>query len=207
MGNRAEIHDRVLSAKSVEELMETYEEWAANYDHDLTDEWGYFAPQTVVGLVERYVTDHDARILDAGCGTGLVGVHLADKGFGHIDGVDYSEGMLAQARAKNVYTTLSRLDLNHELPLADDAYDLVTCVGTFSLAHIVPEALLELVRITRPGGAVCFTVRDSYWDETKFLKLLADLELSGKAKLMELRTELYIGTEGSYSKVVMLEVC
>ncbi len=206
MGNRAEIHDRVLAAKSVEELMEAYEEWAANYDHDLTDEWGYFAPRSVAELVAEQVKDRNAAVLDAGCGTGLVGLHLSQQGFSQIDGADYSQGMLDQAEAKKVYRNLTKLDLNNALPIADDSYDLVTCVGTFTSAHVIPEALLEFVRITRAGGAMCFTVRDSYWDETKFLKLLTELELGGKAELKQLRTELYIGSEGSYSKVILLEV-
>ena len=206
MGTRAEIHDRVLAAKSVEDLMSAYDEWASNYDHDLNDEWGYLAPKSVADLVAAQVSDRTARILDAGCGTGLVGLHLSQKGFERIDGADYSEAMLDQAKAKQVYQNLMRLDLNGALPIEDGAYDLVTCVGTFTSSHVVPEALVELVRVTRAGGIVCFTVRDSYWDDTGFLKLLADLEQGGTARLKELRTELYIGTEGSYSKVVLLEV-
>lgn len=206
MGTRAEIHDRVLSAKSVSELMEVYEGWAANYDHDLIGDWGYLAPQITVALVDKYVKDRQAVVLDAGCGTGLVGQLLAEKGFRSIDGADYSHGMLEQAAGKKVYADLLPVDLNKRLALPDGAYDLVTCVGTFSTAHVAPEALRELVRITRSGGFVCFTVRDSYWEETGFARLVLDLEVTGKVRLKEVRTEFYIEKEGSLCKVVVLEV-
>jgi len=71
--------------------------------------------------------------------------------------------MLAEARQKRVYQALDCMDMNQPLAIAADAYDAVTCIGTFTSTHVAPEALFELVRVTRPGGAVVFTVRDDYW--------------------------------------------
>lgn len=206
MGSRAEIHDRVLAAGTVGELMQAYQDWAAEYDHDLTKEWGYRAPADVAELVAASVTDRQGRVLDAGCGTGLVGLMLKDKGFAHIDGADYSQGMLDQAADKQVYENLVQIDLNSRTDIPDDSYDVVTCVGTFTSAHVRPEALSELVRVARAGGLVCFTVRDSYWDETQFARTVLDLELAGRARIRELRTTLYIETEGSTCKIVLLDV-
>ena len=44
-----------------------------------------------------------------GCGTGLVGLYLAEKGFSKIDGIDASPGMLDMARDKDVYDNLEEL--------------------------------------------------------------------------------------------------
>lgn len=46
-----------------------------------------------------------------GCGTGLVGYYLNEKGFKNIVGVDASAGMLLKAKEKNVYTELEELFL------------------------------------------------------------------------------------------------
>ena len=40
MGNRTEIHDKVLNAKSLEDISEVYGIWAKSYDQDLLTELG-----------------------------------------------------------------------------------------------------------------------------------------------------------------------
>ena len=121
MGKRREIHDRVLNATSKEELMAAYGEWAAKYDHDLLDEMGYVAPMIACDLLKSYLDRKAARILDAGCGTGIVGALLHKDGYSNIEGLDYSPQMLAQAERKGIYTALHRGDLTKTLLIADDA--------------------------------------------------------------------------------------
>ena len=56
-------------------------------------------------------------VLDLGCGTGLVGLVLADLGLGPFTGIDLSPSMLAEAATKNVYAELIEGDLRgSELP-------------------------------------------------------------------------------------------
>ena len=59
-------------------------------------------------------------------------------------------------------------------------YPGVTCVGTFTSAHVEPEALHELVRVTRLGGIVCCTVREEYWQDTHFPEVLNQIVESGR---------------------------
>ncbi|MEJ6605911.1 MAG: methyltransferase domain-containing protein [Burkholderiaceae bacterium] len=106
MKPRSNILDHVLTASSTEALMDAYGEWAEKYDHDLTQAWGYFAPQHAMRQVQRYAGDASMRILDAGCGTGLVGQLLYESDFKTLDGLDFSDGMLAQARKKQIYQNL-----------------------------------------------------------------------------------------------------
>ena len=97
MSNRKEIHDRVLNAAGKDELMAAYKEWADKYDTDLIDEMGYVAPVIAGKLLLKYVNDPAVEILDAGCGTGLVGAFLSENGYSNITGLDYSPEMLSQA--------------------------------------------------------------------------------------------------------------
>ena len=185
LGRQTAIHEQVLNTQSTEELMGLYEDWAADYDRDVNENWGYS------GLIGRCigcgnVEADGARILDAGCGTGLVAVALAQGGFTHIDGIDYSQAMLGEAAKKGVYQTLSQMNMNEALPIAAGTYGGVTCVGTFTSAHVIPEALNELVRVTRDGGTVCCTVRDEYWRETHFADVLNSIVSSGRAQLQQL---------------------
>ena len=138
MHNRKEIHDRVLNASTKEELMLAYHEWAEHYDQDLIDELSYVAPLEASRLLKSHVGQSTNRILDAGCGTGLVGECLREFGFTNIDGLDYSTSMLKKAEEKRVYSNLIQADLTASLDIADDYYDAAICVGTFTCGHIGP---------------------------------------------------------------------
>ena len=206
MGKHTAIHEQVLNTESTDELMDLYEDWAARYDQDVNDTWGYSGPERTLFWLRHYLEPEGARVLDAGCGTGLVAVALSEGGFRRIDGIDYSTAMLAEAAKKNVYQQLQQMNMNAALPIDAGAYDGVTCVGTFTSAHVVPQALHELVRVTRLGGIVCCTVREEYWQETHFPEVLNQIVESGRAALKQLCEEPYVHSEESTCKMVVLEV-
>jgi predicted TPR repeat methyltransferase len=206
MNNRKEIHDRVLNASTKEELMQAYQEWADYYDHDLIDELSYVAPLEASRLLKSYVENTTSRLLDAGCGTGLVGKCLHEFGYTNIDGLDYSESMLKKAQEKKVYNNLVQADLTAPLDVADDEYDAVICVGTFTCGHIGPEAFSQLIRIVPFGGHICFTVRDQAWQEDDYAAAIKSLVDQGQWELMEEQVSDYIQHEGSMCKVCIYRV-
>lgn len=206
MSKRSEIHDKVLQAQSLEEVANVYHEWAQQYDRDLMEHWGYQAPQQSVALLLHHLTATEATILDAGCGTGLVGQLLKQAGRKHLIGIDYSEAMLAEAAAKGCYQTLQQADLNQPLAMPTNQVDAVICVGTFTLGHVQPEALRELVRVTRPGGFVCFTVRQEFWEQVNFARMLNQLKQESRVSVLEQQEIEYIRTEGSTSQLLLLTV-
>lgn len=205
-GAQAEIHTKILTASTTEELMGIYDNWAQGYETQLLDEWGYTSPQTAVKLLASAMQLDGVHVLDAGCGTGLVGLALNEAGIVHLSGIDYSPGMLAEARQKGVYQALDCMDMNQPLAIAADVYDAVTCIGTFTSTHVAPEALSELIRVTRSGGTVVFTVRDHYWVATGFANLVAELHTSGRVVIEQIRLEPYIHSEGSKCRFVVLTV-
>ena len=206
MSNRKKIHDRVLKASSPEELMAAYSEWADNYDGDLLGEMGYVAPMIASKLLQNYLDRKDTRILDAGCGTGIVGELLHQDGYGNIEGLDYSQDMLNKARAKSIYKTLNRGDLTGSLDIEDATYDAIISVGTFTCGHVGPEAFGELIRITRTGGHLCFTVREQAWEEDDYRAKLRNYENNSLWELQELRTVDYIQQEGARCKVCLYKI-
>lgn len=197
MGDRLDIHSRTLNAKNPKECRSAYSEWAERYDEDLTGEWGYVAPQTTARMLLQTGLSKDALILDAGCGTGLVGEQLAESGCAAIDGLDYSPDMLDQAREKNVYRDLFVADLNAPLDIDTDHYAAIICVGTFTLGHVGPGALNEFVRIARPGAPIVFTVRTEWWKQSNFAAHVEALTAAGRWQRESLEEIDYVRKEGA----------
>ncbi len=207
MGEQAEIHVKILTAASTDELMEVYDGWADRYDQELLEDWGYTSPKKAVQLLLEAMGSHDLKVLDSGCGTGLVGELLKKAGMSSLSGIDYSPGMLAEAKKKGVYDTLHTMNMNLPLRLPSNSFDAVTCIGTFTSTHVKPEAVRELARVTRSGGVLVFTVRDDYWQSTNFIDLVTELHISGIARIEQIRLEPYIHSEGSECRFVVLRVC
>ncbi|MGX5850897.1 class I SAM-dependent DNA methyltransferase [Mesorhizobium sp. PL10] len=109
-------------------------------------------------------------ILDAGSGTGLVGVQLDRLGFRTTDGLDLSEEMAEKARQTQVYRHIrAGVDLNGPLSGYPSAsYYITVCCGVFTLGHVRPDALRELARVARTNGFVIISTRKSYADAACF---------------------------------------
>jgi predicted TPR repeat methyltransferase len=157
-----------------------YQDWANSYDADLVDSLGYVGPVHVADIADTYCTNEDARILDVGCGTGLVAQRLSQLGYEQIDGLDFSKEMLEVARSKDIYVDLINADLTQTLSINASVYDLVVSCGTFTHSHVGPEAFDELLRIIRPGGIVCVSINAEIYESNGFYKKLSNLECAGK---------------------------
>jgi len=181
----------VYSSKSNEELLERYDQWASDYDKDLFGDFSYRTPQMAAEVFVRHVPK-DARILDAGAGTGIVGEVLTGMGYRNLTAIDLSQGMLAEAARKNVYAELRQMVLGELLDFSTDSFDAVICVGTLTVAHAPATSLDEFARITRPGGHISFTLRPDTYEQDGFKEKQAELEAAGRWELVEV-TEPFQG--------------
>lgn len=170
--------DQVYHAKSKDELARLYDEWAETYDADMQSV-GYIHPAVISGLTARYVTDPTALVLDAGCGTGSVGSILSITGYSNIIGLDMSEGMLAKARARDVYARLEQGVLGETLPFETASMTAIISTGVFTAGHAPASSFDELTRILKPGGTLMFSSGTIVWQEAGFAEKLKDLCESG----------------------------
>ncbi len=162
-----------------EKIKAHYDAWASHYDAELVDQQQYVMPSRAAAAIASHCTEKTASILDIGCGTGLSGKALADRGFNTIDGCDLSPGMLAKAATLDIYGRLFEADLTKPpLDAADASYDIMTVVGAFSFGHIPVDAMDDLLRVIKPGGLFLITTNDHYYDEgtiqPKLDQLVAD---------------------------------
>ncbi len=175
----------VYASKDNDELVTRYDQWAADYDADLKDVFGWISPEKAAKIFSNWVPK-EARVLDAGAGTGLVGEALAAMGYSRIVAADLSEEMLEEARKKKVYCEYHRFILGERLAFKTDAFDAVISVGVFTLGHAPASAFDELVRIVKPGGHIVFTLRVDHYETGGFKEKQTDLERRGRWVLTEL---------------------
>ncbi len=146
------------------QVAERYDDWAQRYDDDLAA-WSYRAPASVAEVVATRLPDA-ASVLDVGCGTGLVGRALRERGVtARLLGLDISTASLDVARAGGLYESLEEADLQQRLPLEDGRVDAVVCVGVMTYLPEVEAVWRELARVARPGGLVVLTQREDLWHE------------------------------------------
>lgn len=150
---------------SSEEVVELYDTWAASGDYDRDVEgWGYDAPERIADLTLAALARSPGEVLDAGCGTGMVGVALSERGVDAVLGGDFTPATVEVARTRNVYTAVEHLDLNSPLEFADDRFAVTVSAGVFSYVSETEATVRELLRVVQPGGSVIFTQRTDLWD-------------------------------------------
>lgn len=173
----------VYESANNQELEERYDQWASEYDQDLDEVFAWHSPQNGADVLARLVPA-DAAVLDAGAGTGLAGKCLADAGFTNMAAMDLSQGMLDEARKKNVYNSFHQMTLGETLGFETGQFDAVISIGVFTLGHAPVSSFDELVRVTKPGGYIVFSLRTDMVDDG-FQDYFAKLTDAGKWKLAE----------------------
>ena len=174
-----------------EDLQDVYKEWAAAYDHDNDNLLGTVSQPLSVQIFQEYIKDKSLRIIDVGCGTGLVGVELEKGGFSNFDGIDISQEMIDIAKQRG-YSKLFIGSLNDSLPCENNEYDAAFCVGVFTHGHVVSERLDELVRIVKSGGIICFTINEGVYESYGFNSKIKKLESENVWKVLEKRKNDYM---------------
>ena len=174
----------VYSSRDNAELEARYDEWASEYDADVVGDFGYLGPQRGADIFERFVPT-SARVLDAGAGTGLVGAALKAKGYGSITAMDMSNGMLDEARKTGAYEGFDRMVLGEPLGYETAGFDSTISIGTFSLGHAPASGLDELVRVTKPGGYIVYSVRADVYVENGFQAKHEELVAAGKISIAD----------------------
>ena len=177
--------DRVYAADGDSGTLDRlYDEWAQDYDQQI---WASGNPYIAIatGLVGRNLPDFDARILDAGCGTGNMAQILHQMGYRNLDGLDPSEGMLQIATRKEIYRQLYPLYLGSDIDLPDDSYDAVVAAGVLTHGHAPPESLDGILKITRPGGVIVFSMSKIAYEDMGFQEKMDNLSSSGRWALLD----------------------
>jgi 2-polyprenyl-3-methyl-5-hydroxy-6-metoxy-1,4-benzoquinol methylase len=161
-----------------------YDQWASDYDQHI---WASGNPYIAIaaGFVGRLVTDFDARILDAGCGTGNMAQILHQMGYRQIEGLDPSAGMLAVARRKQIYQKLHQLYLDTQIDLPDASFDAVVAAGVLTHGHAPAESLDGILGLVRNGGVILFSLSQIAFEEFGFQQKITELDAAGRWRKLD----------------------
>ncbi|WP_254534617.1 class I SAM-dependent methyltransferase [Halomarina litorea] len=142
--------------KTIEEHAARFDEYAAEYDTDQSEE--YRACASLV--VDHADPGPDDVVLDLGCGTGAIGLALAPKAK-RVVGRDISEGMMEQAREKAAEQGLDNVEFGYgefRDPDYDGEVDVV--VSNFAMHHLSDEEKREAIHAIADLGPRRFVLGD-----------------------------------------------
>jgi arsenite methyltransferase len=124
---------------------------------------GYAATDELLALCH---IENAKEVLNVGCGIGVGVAYIARKFGCRVVGVDISEKMIAwsrlRAREEKVEAKVElRVADVLDLPFENDRFDAVIVESVLGFVEDKPRAILECIRVTRPGGYVGFN--ESLW--------------------------------------------
>ena len=182
-----------------------FDDWAPTYDHDLVNELGYVADAEACDRLIALIPNRLARILDAGCGTGLVGRRLQQAGYTQIHGSDYSQKMLDEARATGAYVSLLQHDLTQPVE-TEELYDAAIAVGVFAFSVPAADHLVNITCSLKPGGIALVTVNGKAWHEVDWPAQLDGFDHRfPQARLLEIQTIDYLTAEEIDGRLLILQ--
>ena len=101
------------------------------------------------------------RVLDVGCGTGVITEEMATRCKGQVIGVDVDPAMVEFAQDRGDRAEY-RVGDAHQLDFPDSHFDVVACHFLLMWLSNPALAVREMARVTRPGGAVLACAEPDY---------------------------------------------
>ena len=137
-----------------ERVRAEYDALATEYDR----RWSRYIEASTAATLRRIPVDAGERLLDVGCGTGLLLARLVGRSpFRELTGVDLSPGMVAQARRRLPGSVRLLAGDAGALPFPPGSFDVVVSASSFHYWPAPARGLEEARRVLRPGGHLILT--------------------------------------------------
>jgi predicted TPR repeat methyltransferase len=195
------------------ELSTYYDDSADGYD-EYASSVGYILPRLVAEKALQFI-DGNEKIIDIGCGTGILGVELnALKDGLSIHGVDISPEMIIHAyRKKRVdgerhYGVLYRLDLTTKDTIPENQYNFMVSSGTFTTGHLEPRHLTNIIKLLANNSYAVFSVKSDHFEESGFMSELSKLSDQNLIEILEISEVDSYDNDGytALSRIISLKI-
>jgi predicted TPR repeat methyltransferase len=137
-----------------------FDDMATQFDEHLVEKLGYRIPERIAEVLGAWLDARarPRRVLDLGCGTGLV-AHALRGRYEEIRGVDLAPKMVAMARARKLYAAVECGELVAYLSGQRDASaDLLVAADVFIYVGDLGPVLAQAARVLAAGGRFAFSV-------------------------------------------------
>ncbi|MDO8638525.1 MAG: class I SAM-dependent methyltransferase [Candidatus Daviesbacteria bacterium] len=105
----------------------------------------------VLNFIKKYSPKKNLKILDAGCGTGLLVKKMAK--FGSVYGVDMSSEAIKFCKKRDL-RNIKKTSIN-KLPFKKNSFDIITCIDVLYHKQVDDiKALKEINRVLKPNGVL-----------------------------------------------------
>lgn len=126
----ASSNNETSSKYSAEYAEDLFDRYADHFENHLVNFLQYKVPSIIKEKLQSLHPSRDSKVLDLGCGTGLLGKAIVDL-FPNIVGVDISTNMIEETRKKKIYTTLYINDIHDFLVENTKKFDLILAADVF----------------------------------------------------------------------------
>ncbi len=142
-------------------IVRLFDNYAEKFEQHLTQTLEYHTPADLTEFIHTRTSlpNTISKVLDLGCGTGLLGQELSKQfTIQQLVGVDLSAKMLQKAKDKNIYTQLHNTDLLEYLQNSSSNYDLITATDVFIYVGDLTDVMTLVHKRLNPDGYFAFSV-------------------------------------------------
>ena len=155
----------------------------------------------------------DAKILDVGAGTGIIGRNLAKEGYTNMDALEASEDFQSALQSLGAYKEVHRLFMGQGVDVYPDylknQYDVVTASGVFMPDHMPKEGMDDIHASLKKGGYFVTAMRGTLYvngEAQGYKDKIDELIAQGKFKLVR-EKRFMRGTSDGTGLYARMESC
>jgi len=145
------------SSYSLEYARDLFDRYADFFEDHLLNTLNYKVPFIIKEKLKSLNPPKNSRILDLGCGTGLLGKTLIDV-FPNLVGVDISSNMIKETKKKDIYTELYINDIDTFLLKNEQKFDLIIAPDVFIYITDLQTIFSSVKKSLNPSGYFIFTI-------------------------------------------------